>query len=71
MLLHIFQYQLHKTKDTIILLTANGIAVVIGDDSNPGAHHDIILKLHQIGAKKCIYDTYPAYQPLVYILLFP
>jgi hypothetical protein len=53
------------------LPTANEIAVVIGDGANPGAHRDIVLELRQGGAKKRIYDSHPAYQPLVYVLLFP
>jgi hypothetical protein len=45
--------------------------VVIGDATSPGAHRDILLELRQAGGLKRIYDTHPAYQTLVYILLFP
>ncbi|KAI5885698.1 uncharacterized protein SCHCODRAFT_02520224 [Schizophyllum commune H4-8] len=53
------------------LPTAAELAVVLEDSKDHNARRDIMIELRRGGRKHRIYDTHPAYQPLLYVLLFP
>ena len=54
------------------LPTANEIAVIVGNSTEPDPNRDIILALRTPNNQlRRIYDTHPAYQTLAYVSLFP
>ena len=69
----LLHFSLNTDQRRYNLPTGEEVAVIISDRNNPDAKKDVMLELRIPNgmAQKRITDFNPAYQPLLYILLFP